>query len=328
MSHIKLLNGCKIHVITLAEALSVLFFAAVVAAANGLNLFFINFPELGAISSDVFARPAGKWAKEPLKLVATPVAGAVIGVAVTQYLPYGIVAILLTTGLCVGLIAAMRSALAPAISAGVFPIVLGIHDWRYPLCVLGSLTVLTGLLLLWRISAPGRELLGDPKPDAVAVQVLESRPHGSWWLPALAGFVAIAAVAAQLSGWRFILFPPLIVMAYEMLGHPATCPWALRPFTFPLLCAGLAGTGVLAVHWLGSTPIASTAVLVVGFAALRILRLRMPPALAVGLIPLVLPHPDARYPLSVFIGTGLLTGWFFAYRTLWVRYRAAAAKAP
>ena len=99
-----------------------------------------------------------------------------------------------------------------------------------------------------------------------------------------------------------------------MLGHPNTCPWAKQPYTFPLVCFGAALAGVEAVNTLGVTPIAAVLVLVVTFALLRVFRLRMPPALAIGLIPFILPTHTVVYAYSVGIGTASLTGWFVLFR--------------
>jgi hypothetical protein len=143
---------------------------------------------------------------------------------------------------------------------------------------------------------------------------LESKPNGQWWFPTLFLFVAILGTIAQVTTWRFILFPPLIVMAYEMLGHPDTCPWAKPPFTFPAVCFLAALSGVEAKHWLHGTPLAATLVLIFTLALLRVARLRMPPALAIGLIPFVMPSPTVAYALSVAGGTLALTAWFMLYR--------------
>ena len=290
--------------------------ALVVAAANGFHLFYILFPELGALVSDVLLRPGGKWAREPWKLVCTPVIGGAIGIVICRYMPYGVVSILTATVLCIGVVFDLKSAVAPAISAGVLPIVLGVTSWLYPACILGSLLILTGILLIWKRIPPGLLLMPIRDPDAKAIDVLESRPKGWRWLVALLLFVGVLGLAAQLSGWRFILFPPLIVMAYEMLGHPETCPWAKQPYTFPVVCTATAFVGLEADVGLGVTPWAAALVVVFGCIALRIVRLRMPPAIAIGLIPFVLTTPSLKYPISVAIGTCALTLWFLLFRFL------------
>jgi len=109
---------------TLAEAVAVLYMVGVAATANGLHLAYIMFPELASLALDVLTRPYGKWAKEPWKLVVTPTATAMVGIAVGRYLPYGLTGILVIMSLSLGIILALRSAVAPAISAGVLPLVL------------------------------------------------------------------------------------------------------------------------------------------------------------------------------------------------------------
>ncbi len=299
-----------------AEGLASLFFALSVLAAQLSGVGLLIFPELGALSSDVLIRPSGKWAKEPWKLVITPTLAAVIGVALRAHLPYSLGTILLAMSLCVGLVLGLRSNVAPAISAGVLPIVLGVDSWQYPLCIFGLLATLALTLFIWKQTRYGKQLTPQISPENTTVQILESRPKGNLWFVALFLFVTLLGTAAQLSGWKFILFPPLIVMAYEMLGHPKTCPWAKQPLTFPVVCTWAAATGVLGVRELGVSPVTSLVTLICTYAALKLARLRMPPALAIGLIPFILKSPDWRYVVSVGIGTCCLTLWYLLYQRL------------
>jgi hypothetical protein len=46
-------------------------------------------------------------------------------------------------------------------------------------------------------------------------------------------FLVIALALVQATGWRFLLFPPLVVIAFEMFVHAQACPWAQRPLPFP-----------------------------------------------------------------------------------------------
>ena len=52
-----------------------------------------------------------------------------------------------------------------------------------------------------------------------------------------------------------------------------------------------------------------------GILVLRVLDLHVPPALAVALLPMVMNQPTIAYPISVGIGTLLLTLWFLCYRS-------------
>jgi hypothetical protein len=298
----------------IAEALSIGFFALVMLAASLTQISLIIFPELGALSSDVLIRPGGKWAKSPWKLILTPTLAAIVGVVVSQRLAYGIGSVLLTMCLCIGVVFGLRSAVAPAISAGVLALTLGITSWMYPICIFSSLSILTALMIVWRRTAFGRKLMPEQGADRRATEALEASPQGWTWFVSLFLLVAVLATVVQFTHWRFILFPPLIVMAFEMLGHPETCAWAKAPYTFPVVCTFAAGFGLVVVKFLGVNPIASSIVLAATFLMLRLVRLRMPPALAVGLIPLVIPFPSWQFPVSVAIGTSLLTAWFLIYR--------------
>jgi hypothetical protein len=53
-----------------------------------------------------------------------------------------------------------------------------------------------------------------------------------------------------------------------------------------------------------------------GIVVLRVFDLHVPPALAVALIPFVMDTPTIAYPLSVGVGTLLMTLWFLAYKWL------------
>ncbi len=89
---------------------------------SGYALVF--FPELAALSYDVFRRPLGAWASAPWMLAVTPAATATIGLLVTRSLPFGYASVLITVVSCVALVMALRSPIAPAISAGLLPVVL------------------------------------------------------------------------------------------------------------------------------------------------------------------------------------------------------------
>jgi hypothetical protein len=118
-------------------------------------------------------------------------------------------------------------------------------------------------------------------------------------------------VPAQLTGLRFILFPPLIVMAYELFGHPEIPGWMARPALFPLACVLTASVGVVACHLCRSSVVGVMLTVLCSIAILRAFKVHMPPALAVGLLPFVMTAPNIRYPISVGIGTVALTLGFW-----------------
>src|ERR1700751_760933 len=110
----------------LMDGVALLYMVAIAVAAQFSGWYYLLFPELGAVSHDVLTRPWGKWASQPVRLVLTPAVGATIGTLVTRKLPYQVLSILLIVCLCLLLLALLRSNIAPAISAGTLPLVLGI----------------------------------------------------------------------------------------------------------------------------------------------------------------------------------------------------------
>src|ERR1700687_3175968 len=81
-----------------AELIALVYIAVIAEIAYATGAFYVLFPELGALSHDVFTRPRGTWASAPLMLAITPVLTGVIGIVFTRSLPYGYLSVLLTVG--------------------------------------------------------------------------------------------------------------------------------------------------------------------------------------------------------------------------------------
>jgi CBS-domain-containing membrane protein len=96
-------------------------------------------------------------------------------------------------------------------------------------------------------------------------------------------------------------------MAYEIFGHAGVPKWMEQPVLFPLVCLLTAATGTLAVHGFKTSFVAVAVTMAVSIGILRMFRVHMPPALAVGLLPFVMVAPNAWYPVSVTMGTTALT---------------------
>lgn len=299
-----------------AELIALVYIAVIAEIAYATGAFYVLFPELGALSHDVFTRPRGTWAGAPLLLAITPVLTGVIGIFFTRALPYGYLSVLLTVGGAVALIFVLKSPIAPAISAGLLPLVLGVKSWWYPPGVLLGTVLLAVLSLLWKRLSLAQSWLEPLSPSEVVDEAIEQTPVGSYWLIALMLFVAVAVLFVKLTGLRFVLFPPLVVIGFEMFGHTAICPWARRPMFLPAACFLTALGGLLFWNLLGAGPVAAACSMACGIVVLRLFDLHVPPALAVALLPFVMSSPTIAYPLSVGIGTLLITLWFLLYRSL------------
>ena len=302
--------------IVMAEVLAIAFMGGVAAAANEGGWSLLLFPELAALSHDVLTRPRGKWASQPIRLIATPTLTATAGLIVTRHAHYGALPVLAVVLLSLGVIRFLRSSIGPAISAGVLPIVLDERHWMYPVAICLGLAGLAALsLILQRWDFGMDALSGQTTPESID-EVLETSSHDRFWLLHLLLFVVCLAFAGQWTGLRFILFPPLVVMAYEIFGHPEVPGWMKRPALFPIVCFLTASTGLLACRYLGGGALNVIATVIVSIVLLRAFQVHMPPALAVGLLPFVMKAPDFWYPISVAIGTMTLTIWFLGRASL------------
>ncbi|MHB1668634.1 HPP family protein [Thiomonas sp.] len=303
----------------MGELLTLAYIAAIAALAGVTGVGTILFPELGALAHDVFTRPRGAWARSPLWLATTPVAAAVVGILIARHMSFGLVSVFLSVGSTVGLIQTLQSPIAPAISAGLLPLVLGITSWWYPPSILLG-TAALALLAVIRTTmlpqaAPASGFTGTEKAD----DTVEAAASGLAWMPYFFGFLFAVAALALLTGWHLLLFPPLVVMGYEMFAHPTVCPWAERPWALLLACTLSATFGVAFVSLWGVGPLAAVCCLGAGIVALSVLDLHVPPALAVGLLPFIISHPNWELPLAVAGGVLVLTGAFALRRWFNVR---------
>lgn len=299
----------------LAEPASALYIGVIALVAQWTGLFYVLFPELGALGHDILKRPNGTWARAPVMLMVTPFLTALAGTLITRNLPYGLLAVLLTVGCSVLVIGALRSPIAPAISAGLLPLCLGVRSWWYP----PSLLVGTGLLApiavlrarFQRSTIAGEQGAGDPADD-----IVEEAPTEYGWVPFLLAFLVIAVAVTRITGWRMVLFPPLVVIAFEAFAHARICPWAGRPIALTVACGLTALGGVLCALHLGVGPVGAMCSMLIGVAVLRLLDLHVPPALAVGLLPFVMRDVGMQFPLAVTVGTALQATMLMAWR--WV----------
>jgi hypothetical protein len=190
----------------------------------------------------------------------------------------------------------------------VLPMVLGERAWGYPVAIFADLISLFAVLLLWQRFGPHRTEVSKSESEHSTIgDAREALAPGRFWVVTLIAFVLVLGAAAQWSGLRFLLFPPLIVMAYEIFGHAEVPHWMARPVRFPVVCLLTSATGTLAVHGFRASFVGVAVTMAVSMGILRMFRVHMPPALAVGLLPFVMVAPNAWYPVSVTMGTTALT---------------------
>lgn len=300
---------------------SAVYLGLITALARVSGIDLLLFPELAALTTVVIANPGHAWARSPRLLVLTPCLTGMVGTALSNLLSESPLTVVLVVTLSLLLIRALGSTVMPALSAGLLPLALGLHSWIYPLALLpGSL----GLALLIRLRRRWpcwprprwRQAGRRPAPLAVPGCVpgvaapqrprIEPFPSPRLWLGPLALFLAGALLLVRLLGSPLVLYPPLLVLAWETLAQPDHCPWRGRLGAVLAATAIAAGAGLLLVRWLGPVPLATVLTVLLVAALLALLRLHCPPCFAVSLLPFVIDAPTAALPLHVLAGSGWL----------------------
>jgi hypothetical protein len=297
-----------------AEALVVTYMGIIAYTVHISGIYLLLFPELAALSHDVITRPRGKWASQPWRMILTPTLTATLGLFVSRHVSYGAIAIAAVALGSLLIIKLLRSAIAPAISAGVLPIVLDERSWVYPAAIFAGLVGLVALMLSWRRYGPRMDHPSTNEAEhSRLVDALETESHDRFWVITLLAFVLVLGLFAEHTGLRFLLCPPLVVMAYEVFGHPEVPGWMARPALFPLVCFLTASIGLFACLTLHATFSGVALTMICSIGILRAFKVHMPPALALSILAFVIKTPNFWYPISVGIGTGALMVCFWVH---------------
>ncbi|CAB3750290.1 HPP family protein [Paraburkholderia solisilvae] len=310
----------------LGAVLSIALLAVVAKVALLTGAFYVLFPELAALSYDVFTRPAGAWARSPVMLAITPAVTAALGTALTQAMVYSLWSVMLTIAGAIVIIGLMRSPIMPAISAAFLPLAFGITSWWYPVSIAAVMALLAVVSTIYGRMLASGDVRQTPAPDIAAqADGIVRAPRVRKRLPIFIffAFLLLAYGLAAVTGLRLILFPPLVMFAFEIFNNADNRPWAKRPLALPLVCTITAGAGLAALVWFGAGPLSVVISLLVGIVTLRALRLHFPPALTVGLLPQIMLQPDWRFVLAVTLGSAALVGVFLLARPLVLKQTVA-----
>jgi hypothetical protein len=292
---------------------SVIFISAIALAVQLSGFGLLMFPELGALSDDIIKRPYGKWASAPCMLVLTPLITAIAGVWMANHMVFGVYSVLLIIFVSMGVIKLIQSPIAPAISAGLLPLVLGLHSWWYPAAITAGTVALAIVSMVHQQLHPARS---PPSLRDMVENTMEKAPTNLLWLLPFLLFVIGITLVAQLPGGRFLLFPPLVVIGFEMFAHPLVCPWAIRPWRMPLACTFCAFIGISAVILLGPGIGAASISMIAGILIMRVINLQAPPVLAIGLLPMIMLNPTYSFVALVLTSTVALTASFSLWQAI------------
>jgi uncharacterized membrane protein len=160
----------------LAEVLVVSYMGIIACAAHLTGIYLLLFPELAALSHDVTTRPRGRWASQPWRLILTPTLTGTLGLFIARHVSYSAIAMAMMVLASLLIIKLLRSAIGPAISAGVLPMVLNERNWIYPAAIFMGLVGLVATMWIWRRYGPDTLSNGSTNHSRV-IDALETYPR-------------------------------------------------------------------------------------------------------------------------------------------------------
>lgn len=289
---------------------AVLMIMAMFAVAEYTGEKEVIFPEIAAIALGAWIMEKSPWRSSLLHIWLSPTLAALTGMLMVRFLTYDPL-FMITTAFCLVVLQLklLRSDVLPSVSAAVLAIIARSESWYYPL----SVCVMTGTIALGRYilersgSWPNQgNLPGRTVQDKTAGNGI--RPEPAQWSKPLAGVMAVSTIAVA-SDHLFLVAPPLIVTFLEMSKPGGKLHDKAGKILGLLLFAALSGVLWLelihtVLHW----PVwvsAGVSTLTV-FLAYHALRLPFPPAVAIALLPTIVPQESLwSYPWQVFLGSAL-----------------------
>jgi hypothetical protein len=282
------------------ELPAILLVAAMFAVAEYTGQKEIIFPEIAALALGAWVMEKSPWQSSPFHFWLSPTLAALTGMLIVrsfEYEPFTMV----TSAFCLMVLQLKlaRSNVLPSISAAVLPIITRSDSWWYPL----SVCVLTGIIFLGR-RALNRSVTGKYTGDATTPAF--NRQESVHWGKLLAGVTLITAIAVGFD-FVFMVAPPLIV-AFVEVSKPggAVREKAGRALILLVLAAFSGVSWLLLIHSVLHWPIwisacVSTATIFLFYHALR---MPFPPAVAIALLPTILPEAALwSYPWQVLAGS-------------------------
>lgn len=132
-------------------------------------------------------------------------------------------------------------------------------------------------------------------------------------VPLLLALLSGIQIATGRHATQFLILPPFAVIIYSIFSLPRGDAVTLRSVVI-LPCIG-AIAGELSGHYLGLTPAGVAAATIAVLVAQALLRVSMPPSLALAVLAMLLHAQTYAFALGVFEGTAIIfiAFWFWRY---------------
>ncbi len=245
----------------------------------------IILPEIAALTVGIIIFRENKWIQRPFHIFLLPTITAILGFGI-NFLPLQLslklilvlIAMLLTLRL-------FKSQLAPALATGLLPIVTNAHSPLFLIAILVFVFLLYLSIKLFRIK---------PTENSVPINYIG---HNRW----LIGICLTWFLVCYLTGYiYFSAIPPVIVISFETLNNPALKLYVRLKRILVMFLASL--IGCLTIKYLDNLLIAGLIDLTLVAILLKLLDLRLPPAFAMVILPMILPEKSLFYlPIATLV---------------------------
>lgn len=285
-----------------------IFLLLFVEAMLSVSFFIRNpeilFPEASALAIGCWVFKEERWSKNHRLICIMPTlsAGLAIGlgslsisVAMRESAALVLVVLILHVSKC---------SIGPSISAAILPLVLGIHSWDYVI----SVFVLTFVIMLGASKYNVGQVTLHPIEKQTVRKVVYS-----------VIIIALIALCYSLK-LKIGIIPPLLVVAYEWFNKTDLSRLSTFRQTLLLTFAALAGAEF---HRLFPqlTTLAGLLSIMITILFMRLLKAKLPPALAISLLPLILGDvPVWEFPLIVLVESWFLSEMAVCYLRLEPRF--------
>jgi len=277
----------------LTRALAVIVVAVMLLGADLSGQRDAIFPEGAALAFGIVVLGKPDWGASRWRIVALPSLCAVLGHFLAQmtWAPWAGEICAVSGALLV--LRALRSRVAPALSAAVLPVVFGVRSWMYPAAVVITCVVIVAVVTWSSRHDDQQTFVSSAWPWDVIV--------GAWvmicsWI-LIAGPVLSLPIAA--------VAPPLFVSALEWSSNDGrTLARGVRRWS---LVVGAALAGSVALKLAPAAWIAGLAAVGATLVLMQVLATPHAPALAISLVPLIAgPIGTWNFTIGIAVGAGAL----------------------
>ena len=263
----------------------------------------IIFPELAALSVGCLILPGLPWVTDGKRIILYISISAISGVLIVLFMPGPLyLQMIVAYALSQGIFLISRTTFAPMISAIVLPVMLQTKSYIYILSAIGLTSLIVALR--WVLVKRGRKFslvyvaedsLNKKNIKLALVRVL---------------FVSILMLIFVPNDLKFMLAPPMLVAFTEFTrkGNKAIKA-PVKAVVLISLCAVLGSVFRYLITVLANQPLTLSALFVAcaTFLLMRIMKMYLPPAAAMGVLALLIPGDKILvYPLQVFWGITVL----------------------